>query len=298
LLILRLNGLPELAWSAAAARHLWSFSSRIMGADLVNCISGNTDKFLVATFLGPTPLPLYSLPFPLLHLLFAFSGHLAGVFLPTFARLQDDRERLARAFLATTESFSLAVFPAMTLTILIAPIAVPAVFSEAWIDAVAPLQLLAAMTIPMILLSSMGPLTVAVGRPDWEFRWAVFGGVAGLISFPIGLKWGITGVAASYLIMISVLCIIRFAITQRLIPISARSYLRALVPASASSAVLGVVGLFTEVLLQGVVSGLVLVTLATLVGAASYLIVLRVAWPDDFRRQLDFTRLVVRGHQT
>jgi O-antigen/teichoic acid export membrane protein len=297
-LILYINGLPDLTWSATTARRLWSFSSRIMGADLVNYVSGNSDKLLVARFLGATPLGLYSLAFRVLQLTLAVCTQVGRVVLPTFARLQDDRERLARTFLAVIESVSLAVFPAMTLTILVAPIGVPAVFGEAWADAVVPLQLVAAMTIPFILISFMGPLTVAVGRADCEFYWSVVTMVVMLVAFPLGLQWGIVGVAASYLIMLSVLNPIRFAIIQRLIPISARRYLRALAPASACSVVLGVVWLLTEALLQGVTSGLVLAAAASVTGAAAYVVALRVAWPDDFRRQLEFARLVLRGDRS
>src|SRR5262249_37306303 len=172
-LITYINGLPDLPWSATTARSLWSFSSRIMGADLVNYVSGNFDKLVVARFLGATALGLYSLAFRVLQLTLAVCGQVGRVVLPTFARLQDDRERLARTFLAVTESVSLAVVPAMTLTILIAPVGVPAVLGAAWVDAVVPLQFVAAMTIPWILVSLMGPLTVAVGRADCEFYWSV-----------------------------------------------------------------------------------------------------------------------------
>jgi PST family polysaccharide transporter len=294
-MVLYINGLPDLSWSATAARRLWSFSSRIMGADLVNYVSGNIDKLLVARFLGATPLGLYSLAFRVLQLTLAVCSQVGRVVLPTFARLQDDRERLARAFLDVTESVSLALFPAMTLTILLAPIGVPALLGEAWADAVAPLQLVAAMTIPWILVSFMGPLTVAVGRADCEFYWSVVTMVAMLVVIPVGLQWGIVGVAASYLIMLSLLNPVRFAIIQRLIPISVRSYLRALAPASACSVVLGVVWLLTETFLQGTTNALVLVMAASVTSAASYVVALRIAWPDDFRRQLDFARQVVRG---
>src|SRR5262245_31116255 len=172
-MVLYINGLPDLSWSATAARRLWSFSSRLMAADLINYVTGNIDKILVARFLGATPLGLYSLAFRVLRLTQAVCSQVGRVILPMFARLQDDRERLARAFLDVTESTSLALFPAMTLTILLAPIVVPAVLGEAWADAVTPLQLVAAMTIPWILVSFMGPLTIAVGRADCEFYFAV-----------------------------------------------------------------------------------------------------------------------------
>jgi O-antigen/teichoic acid export membrane protein len=294
-LILWISGLSEVKWSPTAARRLWSFSSRVMGADLVNYVSNNSDKFLVAWLLGPTALGLYSLASRVLQLTLAVFTQTGRVILPTFARLQDDRERLARAFLAATETASLAVFPAMTLTFLVAPIGVPAVLGEVWSDAVVPLQLVAAMTIPYVLISNMGPLTVAVGRADLEFRWSVVTAVAALVSFPVGLNWGITGLAASYLIMLCALNAVRFTIIQRLIPISSYKYLRAIAPAAACSVVLAVVWLLAESLLQGAISGLSLLTAASMIAAAAYVIALKIAWPDDFRRQLEFARLVAGG---
>jgi PST family polysaccharide transporter len=297
LLILCIGGLPDLAWSATAARRLWSFSSRVMGADLVNYVSGNTDRLLVAKFLGPSPLALYSLAFRVLELTLAVLGQVSRVVLPTFARLQDDRERLVRAFVHVTESASLAVCPLMTLVILIAPVVVPAVFGEAWADAVVPLQLIAAATIPYVLGGLMGPLTIAIGRADWEFRWSVAIMVVHVIAFSVGLQWGIVGMATTYLIMLAVGQPIRFAIIQRLIPISGRSYLRALAPATTCSVAAGVMWLLTQSLLLDTANGRILIAAASLIGAAAYVIALRLAWSDDFRRQLDFARLVVGGER-
>lgn len=294
-LIQNIIGLPKLAWSGTAARRLWSFSSRLMGADLVNYASGNSDKFLVAYFLGPIQLGLYSLAFRVLQLVLQVFAQTGRVVLPTFARLQDDRERLTRVFLRVTESVSLAIFPAMALIMLCAPLGVTAVFGDAWADAVVPFQLLAAMTIPCVLVSFMGPLTVAVGRADWEFYWSISTTIASLIAFSIGLQWGIVGMAVSYLIVVSLQIPVRFVITQRLIPISVRSYIRALAPAMASSAALTIVWILAEALLQGVMGGLALLTVASFAGTAAYIIALRLAWPDDFRRQLDFAHLVLGG---
>jgi O-antigen/teichoic acid export membrane protein len=293
-----IGGLPDVSWSAAAARRLWSTSSRVMGADLVHYVSDQSDKFFVARFLGATPLALYSLAFRVLQLTLAVLAQAGRVVLPTFARLQHDRVRLARAFLNVTESVSLAVCPAMILVILVAPVGVPAVVGEAWVGAVVPVQIVAAITVHYVLGAFMGPLTIAVGRADWEFRWSVVTMVVALVAFPVGLRWGIVGVAASYLIMFCVLNPIRFQIIQRLVPISARCYLRALTPAMGCSVALAVVWWLTEALLQGAVSGLVLATIASVTGTAAYAVALRLGWPDDLRHQLDFARLVLRGDRT
>ena len=297
MLIVYLAGLPDLSWSTAAARRLWSISSRVMGADLVNYVSDQSDKFFIAWFLGPTPLALYSLAFRVLQLTMAVLTKVGLVILPTFSRLQDDRERLARAFLKIIESVSLILCPGMMTGILLAPVAVPLVFGEAWVDAVVPLQLTAAMTIQYVLGAYMGPLKIAVGRADWEFRWSVVTMVVALVAFPIGLQWGINGVAASYLIMLSVLNPIRFMVIQRLVPISAGRCLRTLAPAATCSIALVVAWLVTEALLKGVTSDLVAAAVASVTGSVVYLVALRFAWADVFRRQLEFGQLVLRGHR-
>lgn len=297
IIIFMISGFPELGWSSSTARRLWSFSSRLMGADLVNYASSNSDKFLIGWFLGPIALGLYSLAFRVLQFVLQICGQIGGVILPTFCRLQEDRERLARVFLEVTESVAIAICPLMVLIVMCAPIGVPAVFGEAWVGATVPFQLLAAMTVPYVLVAFMGPLTVAVGRPDLEFLWGVATAVMSLVAFAIGLLWGIVGVAASYLIIASIQLPIRLLIIERLIPIRARDYVQALLPSATCSSVLAIAWLIAEVLLEGTLSGLVQLIVASAFGAAAYAIALWIAWPDVLNRQLNFFQLVLRRKQ-
>jgi PST family polysaccharide transporter len=293
--LLWVGGLPELSWSATAVRGLWSFSSRVMGSELVRYMSENSDKFLVARFLGATSLGFYSLAYRVLQLPLLMLEQAGRVILPTFSRLQNDRERLARIFLRITESIALAVCPVMTLTILCAPIAVPEVFGERWTPAVVPLQILAGMTMQYLILSIAGGVVLAVGRANWEFRWSIFTMIVSLISFSIGLNWGMTGVATSYLIMGLALSPIRLVIVRRIIPISAWGYLRSLTPAVASSSILSGVWLLVTAALRGTATGVPLIACGSAAGLAAYLAAARVLWPQDIRYQLAFARLVVRG---
>jgi PST family polysaccharide transporter len=144
----------------------------------------------------------------------------------------------------------------------------------------------------------MGPLTISVGKANWEFRWSVVTMVVSLVVFPLALRWGIVGVATAYLLMLCVLNPIRFKIIQRLIPISARSYLRSVAPAISCSAVLAIVWLATEAVLQRSTGELVQVATASLMATLGYVAALRIGWPDDLRRQLDFAKLVLRGART
>jgi O-antigen/teichoic acid export membrane protein len=290
-----IGGRPEVSWSASAAKGLWSFSSRVMGSELVRYMSENSDKFLVARFLGATSLGFYSLAYRVLQMPLLMMEQGGRVILPTFARLQDDRERLARVFLRMSESVALAVCPVMTLVVLCAPVAVPAVFGAAWAPAVVPLQLLATMTIQYLIFSISGAVVLAVGHADWEFRWSLFTMGVAIIGFGIGLNWGITGVAAAYLIMGLALSPIRLLIIRRVVPLSAWGYLRSLTPAVASSAALCGAWLLVTAVLRGTVGDVALVACGSAAGLAAYLAAVRVLWPEDLRYQLEFARLVVRG---
>jgi O-antigen/teichoic acid export membrane protein len=290
-----LSGLPETAWSTAAARGLWSFSSRVMGAELVRYVSENGDKFLVARFLGAPALGFYSLAYRVLLLPVLMLEQAGRVILPTFSRLQGERERLARVVLKASESVALLICPAMTLTIVCAPVAVPALLGEAWRPAVVPLQLLAAMTVQYMLSAITGPVVLAVGRADWEFRWSLVVMAGALVAFAVGLQWGITGVATSYLVMGLALSPFRFRMMQRVIAVPASRYLRALVPAVASSIALATAWSLAALALRGATGGLPLVACASVVGLAAYVVTARSFWPDDLRDQLAFARLVVNG---
>lgn len=296
--LVRRAGLPSFTWSASAARGLWSFSSRVMGAELVKFLSENSDKFLVARVLGATQLGFYSLAYRVLQLPLLMMEQAGRVILPAFSRVQDDRARLGRLFLQASEAVSLVVSPAMTLAILCAPIVVPAVLGEAWTPAVVPLQILAAMTIQYLILSVTPAVLLATGRADWEFRWSMFTMAVALVAFALGVQGGITGVAWSYLAMGLVLTPVRLLVVGRLVPVSLGGYARILAPAAASTAALCVGWLAVAGALRGTTGGLPLAMCASAAGLAAYLVAARVLWPHDVRHQLEFARLVIRGGRT
>lgn len=296
--LVRISGRPELTWSASAARGLWSFSSRVMGAELVKFLSENTDKFLIARVLGATQLGFYSLAYRVLLLPLLMMEQAGRVILPTFARLQDDRRRLAQMFLRASETVALVVCPAMTLTILSAPVAVPAVLGDAWTPAVVPLQILAAMTTQYLILSVTPAVVLAVGRADWEFRWSILAMVFAVVAFGVGVNWGITGVATAYLLMGLALTPIRLSIIRRIIPITAGGYLRVLVPAFGSSAALGGVWLLVAGALRDTTSGLPLLACAGVAGIAAYAAAAMALWPRDLRYQYEFARQVLSRSRT
>jgi len=290
---------PLPAWSSSAAQRLWSFSSRMMGSDIINYLSDNGEKILIARFLGATPLALYSLAGRVLVVPIETLGKTADrVVLPMFSRLQDDRERVARLFLQATASVAVFVSLPMALVILCAPLGVPMVFGDAWEPAVLPLQLLAAHAVFFLLVTLTNPVVQAAGRADWELRWSLFTTVIAAATFVVGIQWGIAGVAACFLVQGALLNPIRFAMIQRLIPVPVASYLRQLAPATTSTAILAGVWVAVAAGLRGHVGDVSLLVGASLAGGMAFLVSMRLLWWADLRRQLDFIRQVARPGAT
>jgi PST family polysaccharide transporter len=287
--------LPPPTWSPAAARGLWSFSSRMMGSDIINYLSNNGDKVLIARFLGATPLALYGLAGRVLVVPIETLGKTGDrVILPMFSRLQDDKERVVRYFLEASASVALFASLPMTLVILCAPLAVPITFGDAWDAAVLPLQLLAAHSVFFLLIALTNPVVQAAGRADWEFRWALFTTVIALATFAIGLQWGIAGMAACFLVQGALLNPIRFVMVQRLIPLSVRAYLRQLAPAATSTAALVGAWLVVATMLRDQVGDLSVLVAASVAGLVAFLVSMRVLWWADLRRQIEFILQVLR----
>src|SRR5919106_821364 len=248
-----------------------------------------------ATALGAPLLALYNLAGRVLIVPIETLGKTADrVILPIFSRLQDDRHRVAHLFLEATATVALFVSLPMALVILCAPLGVPLAFGDAWDGAVLPLQLLAAHSAFFLLVALTNPVVQAAGRADWEFRWSLFTTIIAVVTFVIGLQWGITGVAACFLVQGALLNPIRFVMVQRLIPVATTSYLRQLVPAATSTGVLVGVWLVVAAALRGRVGDVGVLAGASLAASASSLVSMRILWWADLRRQLDFLRQVVR----
>jgi O-antigen/teichoic acid export membrane protein len=294
-LVLAAARLPAPTWSRTAAQDLWSFSSRMMGSDIINYLSNNGDKILIARLLGATPLALYALAGRVLVVpIETLSKTADRVILPMFSRLQDDAHRVARYFLEATESVALFISAPMALVILCAPLGVPMAFGDAWDGAILPLQLLAAHAIFFLLIALTNPVVQAAGRADWEFRWSVFTTVIALTTFALGLQWGIAGMAACFLVQGALLNPIRFAMIQRLIPVTVPAYLRQLAPAATSTAALVGAWIVVATTLRDQVGDLGVLVVASLAGLLAFLVSLGVLWWADLRRQLAFVRQVVR----
>lgn len=289
------SGRQPVRGSIEAFRELWTFSSRVMGFQMVNYFIRNLDNILIGRFLGATQLAFYALSYRTMLLPIQNLGQVANrVAFPMYARIQDDRSRLRRQYFAGARMLAFASFPLMALVIVAAPVGVPLVFGEEWAAAVVPMQILAVNGMRQSVLTTMGPALLAAGRADWQLRWGLGSSVIIVASIVVGLEWGIVGVAAAYTIAGTLLSPIAVSLVGRLLDFRARDLGRALVPATVATLGLVAAGSAAEVALtQTGASDVVVLVGICATSVIAFLTIVRVGWPGQLSEARDFMRLMV-----
>jgi PST family polysaccharide transporter len=151
---------------------------------------------------------------------------IAQVMFPAMSTLQDDDERLRRAYIRTSLLIALFTFPAMLGLFVTADPFVRLVLGAKWLPVIGLLMVFAPLGAAQSVATISGLIYYVKGRTDWMFRWGCFSGALFVISFLLGLRWGIQGVAACYAIMWSLLALPGLAIPLSLIHLPLAHYLR------------------------------------------------------------------------
>lgn len=162
---------PSLSFSRRKFLDLWSFGAPLVLARLLNFSVRNVDNLLVGRFLGSIALGFYSLGYtlflaPIVDLVIIIHD----VMMSSLAKLQDQSDRVKRAFLLATEYAALAAFPAMIGLALVAPFVVEVFFGSKWLPATPVVSVLAFSGVFTLALAVVPSALQAAGRPDLHMR--------------------------------------------------------------------------------------------------------------------------------
>lgn len=220
----------KLHFRLGEARHVVSFGLNMSGYQFLTYFSRNADNLLVGRFLGSGPLGFYQMAYNLMtYPLQNFTLVMNQVVYPALSKFHDDHERFRSAYLRTCRIIALGTFPLMLGMAVTAVPFVRVFLGARWM----PVATLLVIFAPLGALQSVTVVTLIYntqGRPDLNFRWNLFASTMYVISFVIGLRWGIFGVAAAYSIVWTALMIPSLLIPFRLVKLSLKAYFGALWP--------------------------------------------------------------------
>lgn len=189
------------------------------------------DNFVVGRQLGERMLGFYTRAYDLIKYPSILFGNLVGLVLsPAFARMQDDRERLAANFRRLTFLNALVILPASAALAILAPEAIRVLLGPNWESAVLPFQVLA-FTMLFRITQKLGAIVAtAAGAVNGVARAYVLYAVLVVGGATAAASWGIVGVAATTAVALFIVSIDCTYLAMKVCGLRARDVIAAHVP--------------------------------------------------------------------
>jgi len=205
---------PRLGWDKTIARWFWNYGRPTWVATNLAFLLDRFDDFWVGTALGKAALGYYSRSYE-----FAryprrvISNPLVGVFLPTFAKVQENRLALSRAYFRAASVILRAGFLISGAFALIMPEFIHLIIGDKWMPMLFTFRLMLIYTLLDSLLLLSQNLLLAVGRPGPLARVRLFQVAFFIPAVIVGAYgWNINGVAlaADGMLIVGAVCLCRY----------------------------------------------------------------------------------------
>ena len=284
---------PSLEFSQTAFRSLAKFAMPFTGAAVLFALQALIAAVLVGDLVGIHALGIWNFSMAIVVLPgLLLSAPLARVIYAAFARMRDDRERIAEVWSNGLMLVGGVVLPALVLLIAIAPDMIPLAFGAQWVPAVRVVQILAVFFMSRALQTWNSSVLDAAGKPHI----GMILNACVLIALPpsiwFGSAYGVEGVAVAYSLA-ALICgeIPSFLLTTRELSLKPLHVLGRLREIAISSATAGIAVVFVRQALKAGAVGLEpRVAFSIAVGAVVYVSVLFLIAPTTARQLLAMVR--------
>lgn len=289
---------PTFRFSLQDARDLWGFGINVTGSAAIRALIGRLDQLLIGRFITATAVGYYRWSRTLTsYPVTALSMSVGRIAMPTFAIVQDEEQRIRRAFAKTVAYLSIINFPVFTALAIIAPAFIRVLFGAKWIDSILPMQILCVAGAVECLSITVAPVLRAKGRPDVELKVLLIRALLLVPALLIGVKFGIVGVAIGGSAVSVMTWVFIQIFANRVIGLAMKDYLLSLLPAIFGSSVLAFVLLVFGYSMYRVNSpDVVVLFISIILGIASYLTALRLTRTEALNEMVELVVDVVKPY--
>jgi len=209
-------------FSKDSFKNIFSFGVYTTGTNIFNYLTGNIDYLLIGKILGAHSLGIYSLGY---NVTYVVRGQIINVinsvFFPVYSKLQDDLETTKRYYFRVIKYNCIIIYPLMIGIILLAEPLVIYGLGTKWIEAIIPMQLMAAAGLIHLLTSSNTVLLRGMGKPKLELIFSIIKTLG--VNVPLIVLgvyfYGIIGAAAGLLAAKTIIFFINNIILRKVVGI-------------------------------------------------------------------------------
>jgi O-antigen/teichoic acid export membrane protein len=193
---------PQRRFSKKSFRNIFSFGVYTTGTNIFNYLTGNTDLLLIGKLLGAHSLGVYTLGYNFTYLVRGqIMNVINSVFFPVYSKIQDDLETIKRYYFKVIKYNCIITYPLMIGIILLAEPLVHFVLGNKWVEAIIPMQIMAAAGLVHLLTSSNTVLFRGIGKPKLELIFSIIKTLVINVPFIVigTIYYGIIGAASGLL---------------------------------------------------------------------------------------------------
>jgi len=262
-------------------KSICNFSLNLTGFGIFNYVIRNADYLLIGRYLGAQDLGYYTLAYKIL--LFPvqnLSAVIGRVSFPAMASIQNDNPRIANAYLHINKAIAMISFPLMLGVMALADPFVKTAFGEQWQPMIILIQILAPVGLMQSIISPVGQIYLSKGRADLMFQLVIISGLLTILSFVIGLQWGIVGVSVAYAVITFALAYVELYIPFRLIDLKVLTLSKVCARPFVNSIIMFVLMITLNSILPQYKLGIVNLMIAVLFGGTIYVLL---SWKEVVR---------------
>lgn len=275
---------PRFRFSVPHLKVLWGFGFKVSASQLVNGVGEQALNLIIGSLLGSVVLGYFAIAWRVTQLVRSLiAGAVYHVGFNAFARLQEDRAAVARAFLQATRLSCLFGFPiGAGLAVLAGPMVV-VIFGAKWSASIPLLSIFAFELLLAFYTMFFTGCYRAMGNAGWVLGLSAFYvglGLAGAVAVsPLGPQ----AVALAWIAKSVVMLPVHVTLLRRMLQVPVTALLRPLGPPFVGSAIMAA-GLIAFLGLAGDrLTDVTLLLIAVPAGAAIYAACIFVVSPDLLR---------------
>jgi len=281
---------PHFLLGLQRVKGLMGFGANLTGYSFVDYFARNLDNLLIGRFLGPANLGFYNLAYNLLLFpLMNVSDVIGRVMFPALSIIQHYKQVVREAYITANRYIGAVSFPLMIWVIVTAPQLIRVLYGPKWISAIPLVQILALTAAAQSISVTIGWILLSQGRTDVLLKLGIFSTSIFGISFAVGLRWGVLGVAIAYTIATYFVVYPCFAITFRLIDLTVKDFLAKLWSIILATLILGIIAFLLRISLErlGVTQNVIILAIVTAASLLSYSALVFVLDRDLFTGTVD-----------
>ena len=213
--------------------------------------SSNIDYLIIGKMANPFSLGLYTKAFNLMtNSIDKISGGMSTVLFPAFALVQNEKEKLRKAYFRSIKTAAFFIIPILGSMIVTGNYIIKGLYGIKWAGAVGVFQILALGGILRSTLVFSGTIAHATGRVFAEAsQQLVYLLILGICAF-YGIRFGIEGVAFAAVIALIWMFIAQSYLAIKIIESSWKDFFKCFIPASANLMIMVFVNLIIVFIIE------------------------------------------------